>query len=216
MEHFRRLGLADSIRAVAVDDNTAMDCVWATDMGGWLLGTKSNPSAAQCRQHILLINDGSQPVEPCMRMPQYDLEPFLKQHLEHCDNVDVRFGWAVKDVVQDDSGVTTTLTNTTTGEEETVRSKFLAGCDGGNSVVRKSLGIRYEGMPSIAPLYMIHFHSTDYDVLHRFGQAWHYHLLNTNSVLIAQDDKLSWTIHTMLPPGIRPHSTLSSPLIPVL
>jgi 2-polyprenyl-6-methoxyphenol hydroxylase-like FAD-dependent oxidoreductase len=202
MEHFRRLGLAESIRAVAVDDNTAMDCLWATDMRGWLLGTKSNPSAAEHRQQILSNNDGTQPLEPCMRMPQYDLEPFLKRHLEQSENVDVRFGWAVKDFVQDDSGITTTLVSSSTGEEETVRSEFLAGCDGGNSVVRKSLGIRYEGTPSIAPLYMIHFHSKDYDVLQRFGQAWHYHLLNTNSVLIAQDDKLSWTLHTMLPPEV--------------
>lgn len=207
MEHFRRLGLAESIRSVAVDDNTDMDCVWATDMAGWVLGTKKNPSAAKQRQEIIDNNDGTQPLEPSMRMPQYDLEPFLKSHLEQSKNVDVRFGWTVKNVAQDDNGVTTTIANTSTGDEETVRSEFLAGCDGGNSVVRKSQGIRYEGTPSIAPLYMIHFHSTDYDVLHRFGQAWHYHLLNTNSVLIAQDDKLSWTMHTVLPPaddGLEP------------
>lgn len=201
MEHFRRLGLAESIRAVAVDDNTRMDCLWTTDMAGWVLATKSNPSAAEYRQQILANNDGTQPLEPSMRMPQYDLEPFLKRHLEQTQNVDVRFGWTVKDVAQDDAGVTTTIANTRSGEEETVRSEFLAGCDGGNSVVRKSLGIRYEGMPSIAPLYMIHFHSTDYKVLQRFGQAWHYSLLNTNSMLIAQDDKLSWTLHTLLPPS---------------
>ena len=49
MEHFRRIGLAESIRAVAVDENTALDCLWVTDMAGWLLGTKNNPSGNEVR-----------------------------------------------------------------------------------------------------------------------------------------------------------------------
>ncbi|MFC3087369.1 FAD-dependent monooxygenase [Tabrizicola soli] len=47
--------------------------------------------------------------------------------------------------VQDDEGVTTTCRDRLTGKDFTVRSKYLVGADGGNSLVAEHLGLPFEG-----------------------------------------------------------------------
>jgi rifampicin monooxygenase len=57
--------------------------------------------------------------------------------------VQVRRGCAVADFEQDDEGVTVGL-----ADGERVRSRYLVGCDGGRSTVRKLLGVGFPGVPS--------------------------------------------------------------------
>jgi 3-(3-hydroxy-phenyl)propionate hydroxylase len=45
---------------------------------------------------------------------------------------------------QDGAGVTATL-HSPEGQEQTVRARYLVGCEGSNSVVRKTLGLSFEG-----------------------------------------------------------------------
>jgi 2-polyprenyl-6-methoxyphenol hydroxylase-like FAD-dependent oxidoreductase len=51
--------------------------------------------------------------------------------------------------VQDASGVTATLHDQKTGGVETVRAKYLVGCDGFASTVRELFGIEIRGEPHI-------------------------------------------------------------------
>lgn len=55
----------------------------------------------------------------------------------------VRRGRAVADFEQDDEGVTVEL-----ADGEQLRSRYLVGCDGGRSTVRKLLGVAFPGEPS--------------------------------------------------------------------
>ncbi|WP_299368626.1 FAD-dependent monooxygenase [uncultured Tateyamaria sp.] len=50
---------------------------------------------------------------------------------------------------QDADGVTTTCLDRLTGKEFTVRSKYLVGADGGNSLVAEHLGLPFEGQMGI-------------------------------------------------------------------
>ena len=52
--------------------------------------------------------------------------------------------------VQDAEGVTTTCRDRLTGKEFTVRSKFLVGADGGNSMVAQHIGLPFEGKMGVA------------------------------------------------------------------
>jgi rifampicin monooxygenase len=56
---------------------------------------------------------------------------------------EIRRGHAVVGLTQDDHGVTAELSDGTT-----VRSRYLVGCDGGRSTVRKLLGIGFPGEPT--------------------------------------------------------------------
>ncbi|MFC3502882.1 rifampin monooxygenase [Micromonospora krabiensis] len=73
-------------------------------------------------------------------------QPVIVQLLEeHAINLgaQVRHGCAVVDVAQDDQGVTVRL-----ADGEQLRSRYLVGCDGARSTVRKLLGVGFPGEPS--------------------------------------------------------------------
>jgi hypothetical protein len=107
---------------------------------------------------------------------------------------------ALEDFAPDADGVTATVRVQETGAIETVRCAFLAGCDGGSSVVRDKLGIGLDGRAAVAQRYMIHFQSDARELLQAFGIAWHYQ--TDKGTLIAQDDKDTWTLQTRPAPGV--------------
>ena len=206
MELFRRLGVADRLRAVAVPEENNFDISWITSLareaGGRELHRFRYPSVAEKRLEILARNDGTQPREPAMRVSQVMIEPVLRDAILGHPLVDARWGVAFEDFKQDETGVTVTLRTVETGATEQVRCDFLAGCDGGTSAVRDRLGIALEGRAAVAHRYMIHFRSDARDLLQAFGVAWHYQ--TDKGTLIAQDDKDTWTLQTRPPLGADP------------
>src|SRR3546814_3619342 len=69
--------------------------------------------------------------------------------------VTVRFGTAFERIIdQDRDGVTVEISDSETGAIETVRCAFLAGCDGGGSRVRRTLGIELDGEMAVAGAHM--------------------------------------------------------------
>ncbi|WP_406002650.1 FAD-dependent monooxygenase [Streptomyces sp. NBC_00829] len=76
-------------------------------------------------------------------LPQYETERLIEEHLHHWDTL-VERGTELVSFEQDAGGVRSRLT-TSSGEEEEVRSRYLIGCDGAHSAVRKGLGLTFEG-----------------------------------------------------------------------
>ncbi|OXM68190.1 MULTISPECIES: rifampin monooxygenase [Amycolatopsis] len=75
-------------------------------------------------------------------IPQPVIEDLLAEHAAGL-GAQIRRGCPVTGFEQDDEGVTVTLS---TGEQ--VRSRYLVGCDGARSTVRKLLGVGFPGDPS--------------------------------------------------------------------
>ncbi|WP_086829878.1 FAD-dependent monooxygenase [Allokutzneria sp. NRRL B-24872] len=75
-------------------------------------------------------------------IPQPVIVELLEQHAAAL-GADIRRGCAVAGFEQDSEGVTVEL-----ADGERVRSRFLVGCDGGRSTVRKLLGVGFPGEPS--------------------------------------------------------------------
>jgi rifampicin monooxygenase len=75
-------------------------------------------------------------------IPQPVIERLLEEHAVGL-GAQVRRGCAVADFQQDDEGVTVEL-----ADGEQLRSRYLVGCDGGRSTVRKLLGVGFPGEPS--------------------------------------------------------------------
>lgn len=65
------------------------------------------------------------------------------------------------------TGAATARAVTPSGEEE-VRSRFLVGCDGAHSVVRKALGLTFEG-GAFPEEYMLADVEVDWDLPHGYG-----------------------------------------------
>jgi len=202
MELFRKLGISDDLRTVGVSPDAPLDIVWATSATGQVLCRFRYPTPNAAREMMRVLNDGTGTREPSMRVSQIILEPVLKTHIDANALIDVRFGWEFTGLSQDSEGVTASIRNGASGQEEQIRAAYLAGCDGGASRVRESVGIKLEGEFGIADAFMVHFRSTDYEVLAKFGIA--YHLQSGGGTLIAQDGKEIWTLQAIAPPDSDP------------
>ncbi|WP_072806496.1 FAD-dependent monooxygenase [Rhodococcoides yunnanense] len=72
-------------------------------------------------------------------LPQYETERILTERLAELGTV-VERGVGIAGLEQDDDGVTATLS-----DGSTAAVRYLIGCDGAHSVVRKQLGLSFEG-----------------------------------------------------------------------
>ncbi|MGP6204679.1 FAD-dependent oxidoreductase [Microbacterium sp. F2] len=79
-----------------------------------------------------------------LHLGQDQISRILVRRLERLDNVDLRFGAEVTEIAQDEDGVTVAFTGA--DGDERLRAAWLIGTDGANSVVRKSVGLGFEGM----------------------------------------------------------------------
>ncbi|OEJ34922.1 FAD-dependent monooxygenase [Streptomyces subrutilus] len=99
-------------------------------------------------------------------LPQYETERILDEFL-------ARFGTAVErgtelvSFAQDADGVTGRLL-TPSGAEEEVRARYLVGCDGAHSIVRKGLGLSYEG-GAFPEEFMLADVEVDWDLPHGYA-----------------------------------------------
>jgi len=82
-------------------------------------------------------------------LPQIRLEPIMKARAEELNPGAVRFHHELTRLEQDNDGVTAWIKNHDTGDEYTVRARYLLGCDGGRTISRL-VGIPYEGLGVIA------------------------------------------------------------------
>jgi 2-polyprenyl-6-methoxyphenol hydroxylase-like FAD-dependent oxidoreductase len=200
MELFRAFGVADRLRDAAVPRDHNMDVSWVTTMTGYEVHRFAYPSVDEARAAFRVRNDGSSPGEPSMRISQIVLEPLLRDIVSERREVTIRYGCRVEAFTQDADGVNTTILNTADGTVATVRSRWLAACDGGRSTIRQQLGIALNGISGTRPRYMVHFRSDARDILQRWGIAWHYQSPR-HGVMICQDDREAWTLHAPIPPG---------------
>ena len=75
---------------------------------------------------------------------QPQVDNVLLQGLKQYKNTQVLFSRQLTQFSQDADGVTLNLQNKE-GDAETIRAQYLIACDGGNSYVRRNLGIAFEG-----------------------------------------------------------------------
>jgi 2-polyprenyl-6-methoxyphenol hydroxylase-like FAD-dependent oxidoreductase len=76
---------------------------------------------------------------------QHDTETVLGGHLARQGGA-IERGVKLESFAQDSEGVTATLAHDG-GKKEQVRARWLVGCDGAHSAVRKALGITFQGDP---------------------------------------------------------------------
>lgn len=211
MELFRRVGLVDALRAVAVDETHCFDVSWITALAGHELHRFRYPGVVEHRAIIRGTNDGTQPREPGMRVSQVEIEPVLKRAVDASPRVDVRFGVEFISLEEQDDRVVATVRDTVTDQSYQIACQYLLGCDGGNSRVRNQIEIPLSGEARIMPRFMTHFRSDTRHLLQRWGAAWHYQ--SVNGTLIAQNDRDIWTLHSRFPAGATPESIDPSALL---
>src|SRR6185312_12954464 len=106
MELFRRLGIVENLRAVGVPSENPFDVSWITSLVGHELHRFRYASPTEVGALIRERNDGSQAVEPPLRVSQVVIEPVLKAAIDANPLVAVRFGTRFSHMIQQtDDGV---------------------------------------------------------------------------------------------------------------
>ncbi len=199
MEIYRRLGIADRVRALGYPPEAPMDVFIVTRLCDPPLFKFHYPSVAECRAKGAATTDASQPLEPYQLVSQNKLEPLLKEVAEATPNVTVRYGCELVGFEQEDDGVTVEA-RLLDGRRERIRARYMAGCDGGASMVRKTLGIKLEGKGRIRSMRQICFRSDELYDLIPMGKGRHYYVADVEgAVFIAQGDRKEFTLNVDLP-----------------
>ena len=196
MEIYRRMGIAAKVRAAGLRADVPMDVFIVTALNQPPLVHHRYPSVFEAKRDILACRDGSMPLEPYQLISQYTLEPLLKKEAEALPSVTVKYGCEFESFRQDANGV---IASTSAGQ---IKAKYLVGCDGGGSTVRKQLGIAMQG-ENLSELRQALYRCDE--LFDRIpigpgpGHGRHYHVADERwRFLIMQDSTKHWTLHAVV------------------
>jgi 2-polyprenyl-6-methoxyphenol hydroxylase-like FAD-dependent oxidoreductase len=198
MEIFRRLKLADTIRAAGYPPDWPMDTYLVFDLMRPPLFKMAHPTVAEAKAKRDATLDGSMPLEPYQIISQYTLEPLLKSVVERQPSVAVKFGHELQSYVQDAEGVTAQVRKSN-GDTATITAQYMVGCDGGSSAVRKQLDFKMDGEPHLREMRQALFHCPELFDNVRAPRARHYNRIDDHwTLMIVQDSRKHFTIHAIV------------------
>lgn len=213
MEHYRRRGLADEIRALGLPDDYPQDVAYFTRLSSHQLARFEGASRADVqREQQAKTTSGWPTPEPLHRAQQVFIEPILRRHAQAFPSVQVRFGAEVTKVAEARDQVSMDVRDLATGGFSTLEARYVVGCDGSRSMVRRAACIEFEGVSDTqreffgGQMLSIYFRSTNlYDVLGK-RKAWQYWAVNSvqRAVLVAVDGISTFNLGIQLKPGQTP------------
>jgi 2-polyprenyl-6-methoxyphenol hydroxylase-like FAD-dependent oxidoreductase len=204
MEHFRRLGFADEVRALGLPPEFPTDIAYFTRFGRHELARFALPSSRDARQLVTTLSGSWSAAELPHRCNQKFIEPVLRRHAEASPGVSVNYGWRLTHFEQFADRVEARVESSS--ENRTITARYLVGADGPRSTVRQALGIAYAGETGITRpfvggrMYAVHARIPDFyrEVLHR--PAWMNVAFNPERrcFMPAVDGRSEFAFHTQL------------------
>jgi 2-polyprenyl-6-methoxyphenol hydroxylase-like FAD-dependent oxidoreductase len=202
MERFRRLGVAAKLRDAGLPPDYPNDVVFRTSACGQELTRIPIPARDQ-RYTSREGPDTRWPTpEPPHRINQIYLEPILLEHTANLPGVTLHNRTQLVRFSQDADGVQAVLLDLETQQERTLRAKYLVGCDGGSSAVRKQIGAKFEGTPVIQRVQSTYIRAPKLRALLPGKPAWSYYSVNPRrcGTMFAIDGLETWLVHNHLNP----------------
>ncbi|MEV1011385.1 FAD-dependent monooxygenase [Streptomyces sp. NPDC049881] len=170
MEHLRRWGLADRLRARApLPASWSQDVVFCTSLAGREL--------SRFRGVLGLVPEGDRFAETGQQAPQYVLEEVLREAVGELPSCRLVLGSKVTGVRGGDDLVSVTVEDGA-GDRTVVTADYVIGCDGPRSVVRDEIGARYVGGEALRPNFGMVFESPGLWEHVRHGPAVQYWIVN--------------------------------------
>lgn len=212
MEHYRRLGIADRVRAVGLPQDLTTDVIYLTRFTGYEFARIPMPSSTEKKRRIAARDMSFLTPEPIHRSSQFYVETELFAHAETLPEIGLRFGWELIAFDLQDDGVLSTIRNAETGETETIASQWLAGCDGAQGYTRRALEIPYRGEGGdevaffIGRMLSVYIDAPGiYDVM-KVDRVWQYWTVNGDGrmCIVTLDAKGKFVVLTRYPESGEP------------
>jgi 2-polyprenyl-6-methoxyphenol hydroxylase-like FAD-dependent oxidoreductase len=202
MEIFRRLGLAEKVRNAGLPADYPHDISYRTTFTGQELTRIQIP----CRRDRFTDTSGADShwptPEPPHRINQIFLEPILFAHAEAQPRIRILSRTAVEDVAVADEGATASLRDLDTGAVRRLACRFLVGCDGARSTVRKAIGAQLQGDSVVQRVQSTYIEAPDLIGRQVHERAWGTGVINPrrSGMVYAIDGRERWLVHNYLKP----------------
>jgi 2-polyprenyl-6-methoxyphenol hydroxylase-like FAD-dependent oxidoreductase len=206
MEVYRLLGIVDRVRAAGLPDDYPNDVQYGVTVTGREL-TRIPIPCRRDRYTATESPDGWWPTpEPPHRVNQILFEPVLYACAAETPGVRILNRTRVERFAQDDDGVRATATDLDTGRELVLRSRYLVGCDGARSTVRKGIGAGLHGVGDLGRMISAHIRAPRLQSLIEREPAWMNHAVNPRrgGNAIAIDGEGQWVVRAYLRPDDPP------------
>jgi 2-polyprenyl-6-methoxyphenol hydroxylase-like FAD-dependent oxidoreductase len=203
MEIFRRLGVADKVRNAGLPADYPHDISYRTSFTGEELTRIRIP----CRRDRFTATDGPDcnwpTPEPPHRINQIFLEPILFEHAAGEPRIRILNRTSVEDVRISDASAVVTLRDLDTGAVTRLGCRYLIGCDGARSIVRKAIGAELSGDAVVQRVQSTFIRAPGLIDLQRHARAWGTGAINPrrSGMVYAIDGRERWLVHNYLRPG---------------
>jgi 2-polyprenyl-6-methoxyphenol hydroxylase-like FAD-dependent oxidoreductase len=202
MEIYRRLGIAAKLRNVGLPEDYPNDVSYRTSFTGAEFARIHIP----CRRDRFTDKsgpDGHWPTpEPPHRANQIFLEPVLFEHAASLPRVTILNRREIENFEQSDAEVVATVRNLETGDIASIASRYLIGCDGGRSTVRRIIGAQLEGDAVVQRVQATFIRAPELILLQKDDRSWMTNAVNPrrSGNVIAIDGRERWMVFNYLNP----------------
>jgi 2-polyprenyl-6-methoxyphenol hydroxylase-like FAD-dependent oxidoreductase len=196
MEHFRHWGIADRVRYSGFPPDYRRNVRFVTRVMGYQLTCFERTSNSEAMPAEAAVSP-----EWSIWCPKFFLDPTLRDFAATWPAADVRYGWRCESVAQRDEAVIADAVDVATGRHHRFAAQYLVGCDGGGSVVRRSVGIALEGAFAQGQNLGVFFRAPTLLPSNPYGSASQYWLTNQDGVgpVSAVDGRERWRLSIEYP-----------------
>jgi 2-polyprenyl-6-methoxyphenol hydroxylase-like FAD-dependent oxidoreductase len=192
MEFNRRWGIAETVQNSGWPKTHPQGLVYCTSMVGFELA----------RHHVPAYVDQKLDYtpEPRVACAQIFYDPILLAKARSLPSVTIRHLTSLDGFTQDEDGVSATITDRQTGQSETIRTRYLVGCDGADGTVVTALGFGYEGLGLVAHSVNVFFRSAELMKIHDKGWSRFFRFTDAGGTwgeIIGIDGKELWRLSVL-------------------